>query len=111
MNFGTDPHKLVRTNDPDTSHGSAHAVDSTKLESLVYETILSFGKTGCISDEVRNLNPSYPYSSITARYRALLDKNYIFDTGERKKGLSGRTQRVLAATKFKEENDSQRTCF
>jgi hypothetical protein len=106
MIFGTDPHKLVRKNDPDTSHDSAFAVDTTKLESLVYEAIASFGKKGCISDEVRNLYPMYPYSSITARYRALLDKNYIFDTGERRKGASGKSQRVLVAFKFKEENVS-----
>jgi len=38
-----------------------------------------------------------PYSSITARYRSLLDKGFIVDTGERRKGQSGRAQRVLKA--------------
>jgi len=36
--------------------------------------------TGCISDEVRANFPDFAYSSITARYRALLDKNFIADT-------------------------------
>ena len=32
MNFGTDPRKLVRTNDPDTSHEAAVKVDTSRLE-------------------------------------------------------------------------------
>ena len=95
--FGTEPKKLVRTNDPDTSHAAANAVDSTKLEGLVYEAIKKFGDKGCISDQIRAMYPNYPYSSITARYRALLDKGFIVDTGERRKGQSGKTQRVLKA--------------
>jgi len=95
--FGTDPRKLVRANDPDTSHASANAVDTTKLEGLVYEAISKFGEGGCISDQIRALYPFYPYSSITARYRALLDKGFIVDTGERRNGTSGRTQRVMKA--------------
>jgi len=95
--FGTDPQKLVRTQDPDTSHASANAVDTTKLEALVYEAIKKYGDRGCISDQIRALYPAYPYSSITARYRALLDKGFIIDTGERRQGQSGRSQRVMKA--------------
>jgi len=95
--FGTDPQKLVRTGDPDTSHASANAVDTTKLEGLVYEAIKKYGDRGCISDQIRALYPAYPYSSITARYRALLDKGFIIDTGERRQGQSGRSQRVMKA--------------
>jgi hypothetical protein len=97
LSFGTDPQKLVRTEDPDTSHASANAVDTTKLEALVYEAIKKYGDRGCISDQIRALYPSYPYSSITARYRALLDKGFIIDTGERRQGQSGRSQRVMKA--------------
>ena len=95
--FGTDPQKLVRTGDPDTSYASANAVDTTKLEGLVYEAIKKHGERGCISDQIRALYPAYPYSSITARYRALLDKGFIVDTGERRQGQSGRNQRVMKA--------------
>jgi hypothetical protein len=62
---------------------------------MVYEAIKTFGDKGCISDQIRAMYPHYPYSSITARYRALLDKGFIVDTGERRKGQSGKTQRVL----------------
>ena len=94
--FGTNPRHLVRADSPDTSHEAAHLVDTTNLESLVYEAIKKF-PDGCISDEVRALFPNYPYSSITARYRALLDKGFIEDTGLRRPGRSGRSQRVLKA--------------
>lgn len=93
--FGTPAHHLHRTDDIDTSVEAANLVDTSELESLVYETIKSFGDRGCISDEVRAKLPGLPYSSVTARYRALLDKDLIVDTGERRKGWSTRNQRVL----------------
>jgi len=96
--FGTNPHKLVRRDDPDTSHQASQKVDTTKLEELVYKTIKSFGDRGCISDDVLNLYSHMPYSSITARYKALMQKGLIEDTGERRSGRSGRPQRVMKAT-------------
>jgi hypothetical protein len=95
--FGTAPKFLYRREGPDTSKEAAELVDSTFLERLVYETILSFGKIGCISDQIRERNPGYPYSSITARYSALLTKGYVIDTGERRRGKSGRNMRVMVA--------------
>ena len=92
--FGTDPRFLVRTDDPDTSYEAANSVDTSRLEGMVYEAIARF-PNGCISDQIRSLFPFYPYSSITARYRALLDKGFIEDTGERRKGASGKNQRVM----------------
>ena len=99
-NFGTDAFKLVRHDGTDTSFEAAEAVDTTRLEGMVYDFILSTGITGCISDEVRANFPDFAYSSITARYRALLDKNFIADTGVRRPGNSGRKQRVMVATKY-----------
>lgn len=99
--FGTDPRKLVRSDAIDTSIEAAMSVDTTALERLVYEAIHSYGHRGCISDQLIATFAKYPYSSITARYRALLDKNYIEDTGERRPGKSGRNQRVMRARKNK----------
>ena len=93
--FGTPAFKLARREDPTTSHQAAQAVDTTKLESLVYEAIKSH-PDGCISDEILEMYPNYPYSSITARYRALLDKDLIEVTGV-KRGKFGRNQRVMKA--------------
>ena len=95
--FGSPAFKLVRKEDPVTSHQAAQAVDTTKLEQLVYEAIKSF-PDGCISDEILEMYPNYPYSSITARYRALLDKGFIEVTGV-KRGKFGRNQRIMKATK------------
>jgi len=102
MIFGTEPHKLVRTRDPETSHIAAHAVDSGALEKLVYDTICSF-PAGCIQDEVLEALPNKPYSSVTARFRALLDKKLIETVG-RRSGRSGKPQRVIRATKIEEKS-------
>lgn len=93
--FGTEPFKLVRNQDPTTSHQAAQAVDTTKLEQMVYEAIKSH-PDGCISDEILEMYPNYPYSSITARYKSLLDKGFIEVTGVRR-GKFGRNQRVMKA--------------
>ena len=93
--FGTEPFKLARLNDPTTSHEAAQAVDSTKLEKMVYEAIKSHPK-GCISDDILDMFPNYPYSSIKAMYRALLDKGFIEVSGV-KRGRFGRNQRVMRA--------------
>ena len=95
--FGTEPFKLVRKEDPTTSHQAAQAVDSTKLEQMVYEAIKCHPE-GCISDEILEMYPNYPYSSITARYRALLDKGFIEVTGV-KRGKFGKNQRIMKAIK------------
>jgi len=93
--FGTPAFKLARREDPTTSHQAAQAVDTTKLETLVYEAIKGF-PDGCISDEILAMYPNYPYSSITARYRALLDKDLIEVSGV-KRGKFGRNQRIMKA--------------
>ena len=95
--FGSPAFKLVRREDPTTSHQAAQAVDTTKLESLVYEAIKSH-PDGCISDEILAMYPNYPYSSITAMYRALLDKLFIEVSGV-KRGRFGRNQRIMRAIK------------
>jgi hypothetical protein len=93
--FGTPAFKLARRKDPVTSHQAAQVVDTPKLEQMVYEAIKSF-PDGCISDEILQMYPQYPYSSITARYRALLDKGLIEVSGV-KRGRFGRNQRIMRA--------------
>lgn len=102
IDFGTDPHKLVRRADPVTSHQAAEAVDTTRLEGMVYEAIKKHPQ-GCISDEVQAMFPGLPYSSVTARFKALIDKGYVEVIGVRK-GRSKKNQRVMRATQ-QERND------
>ena len=103
--FGTDPSKLHRLDSPDTSKAAAYSVDTSKLERHVLIIISSFGARGCISDEVRSHPHMFglPYSSVTARYKALMDKKLIVDTGERRKGQSGRGMRVMRAVDLQPE--------
>ena len=93
--FGTPAFKLARREDPTTSHQAAQAVDTTNLERMVYEAIKSH-PDGCISDDILGMFPNYPYSSITARYKSLLDKGFIEVTGV-KRGKFGRNQRIMRA--------------
>jgi hypothetical protein len=79
----------------DTSQEAADSIDVSVLEGMVTEVIATFGTSGCISDQVRQKLPGLAYSSVTARYRALLDKGIIIDTGARRPGRSGRNQRVM----------------
>ena len=81
----------------DTSEAALASIDVTKLERIVLTAIKKFGNKGCISDEVLLGLPGYRYSSVTPRYRALLDNGLIEIIGTRK-GVSGRSQRVYCAT-------------
>ena len=105
--FGTPPRKLYRRGDPDTSKGAAEGVDSTRLEAMVYRAIKGFGRPGCISDEVRALPEfrGFPYSSVTARYAALIEKRLVFDSGMRRRGKSGRSMRVMVASDYASPSD------
>jgi hypothetical protein len=95
FNFGTEAHKLHRKDSLGTSIESAYSVDTTRLEEMVYNEIASFGNAGCISDDILYKYPSFPYSSITARFASLERKGLIYRNGEKKRGRSGRNQSVM----------------
>jgi hypothetical protein len=69
--FDTPAFKLARREDPVTSYQAAQAVDTPKLERMVYEAIKSFPE-GCISDDILGMFPNYPYSSITQYEQQIL---------------------------------------
>ncbi len=92
---GTPAYKLHRRDAPQTSVDAANAVKTTEMESIVLETISRLGQSGCIQDDVLRALWGYSYSSVTARFKALHEKGYIEYTGEKRKGKSGRNQRVM----------------
>jgi hypothetical protein len=92
--FGTFWQKLARRNAEVTSIQAAQQVNTVTAEELVYQTIATFDD-GCIQDQVLDALPHLPYSTVTGRFRALLDKGYIQTTGETRPGRSGKQQRVL----------------
>jgi hypothetical protein len=87
---------LARATDPQTSKDAAKTVDASKMEKIVLEAIRGF-PDGCISQEVECVLAQYRSSSITPRYKPLLKKGLIVDTGEKRPGFSGRSQRVMRA--------------
>ena len=87
---------LARATDPETAKEAAKSVDTSKMEQIVLDVIRSF-PDGCISQEVECELAQYRASSITPRYRPLMKKGLIVDTGEKRPGFSGRNQRVMRA--------------
>ena len=104
--FGTTPKLMARSSDPDTSHQAAASIDSTHLEMLVYEVIAKH-PNGCTSDEIMAHFPSHGVQTISPRYAPLIRKGFIEDSGERRKGKSGKSQRVLKAIKHDNHSTSQ----
>ena len=102
--FDTPAYKLVRRDDPSTSHDAAEQLDVGKMEMLVYKTIQSFGRTGCISDDVLKILSHHRYSSVTARYKQLKEKGLVIVDHRKSKAESGRMQLVMwAATHYEPE--------
>lgn len=96
----TEVWKLYRKDGIETSKEAAESLSPvTHLESFVYDIICDFPE-GCTQDEVLQRakhHGDFAYSSITARFRGLIDKKKIVRTDERRKGRSGRNQSVLLA--------------
>lgn len=85
-----------------TSAAAVHSVDTTALEQMVYEAILSTKDRGAISDELRHTFPTLAYSSVTARYASLEKQGRIYRPGVTRMGDSGRAQMVMWADKYEQ---------
>ncbi len=90
----TPAYKLVRNNDPSTSHAAAEQLDVSKMEKKVLQTINMF-LDGCISDDVLDRMSHFRYSTVTARYKQLKEKGLVIVDGTKRKGRSGRQQLVM----------------
>ena len=103
--YGTNPYLLHRRGSPDTSINAAHAVDTTALEAKVHNAIISSEDHGLIADDILDMFPYLPYSSVTARFSALENKNHIFrHKGDTRTGRSGRQQMVMRDISYKKES-------
>jgi DNA-binding IclR family transcriptional regulator len=56
---------------------------------------LKTSQKGCTADELAEKLPTVPMNTLTPRFASLMRKGLIRDTGERRRGKSGRSQRVL----------------
>jgi DNA-binding Lrp family transcriptional regulator len=84
---------LARNTDPDTSHEAAKLNTST-LESRVLEAINANGPM--TTEEIAQAT-GIDLQSITPRIAPLRRRGYIFDSGLRRNGASGRSRIVWAA--------------
>jgi len=105
--FGTEPYKLHKADSPDTSVEAAYAVNTTKLEEMVFNAIKASGHHGVTASVLLTMYPNHPYSSITARFSALERKEMIYYLGDKRKGTSGRNQRVMRVNRRKVNRDTE----
>tara|TARA_R110000796_G_scaffold252345_1_gene386184 strand:+ start:2527 stop:2847 length:321 start_codon:yes stop_codon:yes gene_type:complete len=100
-------YKMFRTTDPQTSVDAAKSLNPTRLESLVLEAIRQREDFGCTMDEVESLLPKVRASSISPRFKPLMEKGYVVGDGRTRKAIfSNKQQRILWAKEFyKPEKD------
>jgi len=89
----------ARHSDPDTAKQAALSFDPTEMEANVLDVIKMFPK-GCIFDDILDNMPNFREGSISPRLKPLKRKGLIEDTGEVRKGKSGRNQKVLRYVKI-----------
>ena len=87
---GLPPH-----NDTDTSIAAAISVleDAETMQGRVYRRIRQTGEYGATCDELE-IRLNMRHTTCSARIRELVLKGIIKDSGQRRKGSSGRDQRV-----------------
>lgn len=96
----------VRAGSPDTSHAAAESVaDAAKTrEAMAMRFIRSRGLVGATADEVADAQGWERYSS-RPRLSTLRARGSILDSGERRKGASGRSQAVWIAAEYAAKPD------
>ncbi len=82
----------VRVTDPETAHAAAAVVDTASLEWLVVNALVGLGGRGT-SEEVAS-RAGVDLQSITPRFRPLVRRGKVKDSGEKRKGKSGRRRIV-----------------
>jgi len=90
-----DDRAFARDSDPDTSHEAAELMSREKicrLQFIIVKYLRQLGNMGT-SEEVENLS-GISLQSLTPRFRPMVKKNILIDSGKRKTGKSGR-RRIL----------------
>jgi len=98
--FGTDPRLLHRAGGPETSEDAAYGVDTSKLERQMFNAICTYGRNGCIADDLLDDHSYLPYSSVTARPSALERKNLIVRGPDKRVGKAGKEQFVMRKSAY-----------
>jgi len=99
-------YKMRRNSDPQTSKDAAISIDPTRLESLVLDAIRHFGESGATMDEVDRVLPDVRASSISPRFKPLMEKGFVIGDGRTRKAIySNKQQRILWAVEFYKEEE------
>ena len=77
-----DTYKLYRTDAPQTSIDAAYSVDVTAREKLVLDAIKDSGDHGATIKELARAYPDVPYTTLSARPKALQEKGLIYYAGD-----------------------------
>lgn len=83
----------ARFNDPQTSTDAAHGISVAQAEMAVLEHLLKRPVRGATSDEMSD-STGIPRVTVSPRFRPLERKGLVIDSGERRRGKSGRTSIV-----------------
>jgi len=82
----TDPHKMVRTTDPETSRAAARKVQSGELKKFVFARIAETKMVGITMAEVAERNPQHSINTVSPRGKPLEEEGLIFYMGDRRDG-------------------------
>lgn len=88
---------FARFSDPTTSAEAAESVSVAKAEMVVLNQLLKRPVRGATSDEMADIT-GIARVTVSPRFRPLERKGLIEDSGERRKGTSGRTSIVWRPT-------------
>jgi hypothetical protein len=88
----------ARKTDPVTSHEAAEAITPllNKVEQGIYDALCSFLPKGATSDEISEAS-KIQYRTVTPRLKPMCKKGFVVDSGEHKRGDSGRRQIIWRA--------------
>ena len=89
----------ARKTDPVTSHEAAKSITPSlnKIEQGIYDALCSFLPKGATSDEIVEAS-GIQYRTVTPRLKPMCRKGFVVDSGEHKRGESGRRQIIWMAT-------------
>jgi len=88
----------ARNSDPVTSHEAAEAITPSlnKIEQGIYECLCSFLPGGATADEIVEAS-GIQYRTVTPRLKPMCKKGFVVDSGEHRRGDSGRRRIVWTA--------------
>ena len=99
-------YKMRRNTDPQTSKNAAISLDPTKMEKIVLEAVSQFREQGATMSEIDRMLVTIPLTSISPRFKPLIEKGFIKVDDRTRKGMySNKQQRIHWATEYYKEQE------